>query len=302
MLTAITMEERINQEKQLTIGIITAVPGERGMILDGMKNIICSDSGKRSYYRGSLDGINTVITASRIGKVAAAITTTHLILNEHVDIIIFIGVAGALDAELNVGDVVIAQKLIQHDMDARPFCPLYTIPILNITQIESDPLLNCLGFQATQIFLKKRLQDALSMSVLQEFAIHEPKVVQGLVLSGDQVIADKNKRKDIKEKLPEALCVEMEGASVAQVCYEYGIPFIVIRTISDYANQSHVSIDIRKFVNAVSGIYSVEIIKEIYRLIREVVQQNSGTLPQSEGILQQAERCSNPLTHQPKHF
>lgn len=267
-LTAITMEERLNQEKALTVGIITALPGERGMLLDIMQNVIRSDFGKRNYYCGSLDGIDTVVTASRVGKVAAATTATHLILHEHVDFIIFIGVAGSLDPALNIGDVVIACNLIQHDMDAQPFCPRYTIPILNLTQIESDPLLNDLAFQATQNFFKNRLHDTLSLSILQEFAIHEPKVVEGLVLSGDQVISDKNKRKDLKENLPEALCVEMEGASVAQVCYEYGIPFIVIRTISDHSNHNQVSIDIKKFVNEVSGIYSIEIIREIYRLLQ----------------------------------
>ncbi len=67
--------------------------------------------------------------------------------------------------------------------------------------------------------------------------------------------------------MPEALCVEMEGASVGQVCYEYGVPFAVIRTISDYANHEHTPIDVKKFVNQVSGYYSVAIIKNMYASI-----------------------------------
>ena len=153
-------------------------------------------------------------------------------------------------------------------MDARPFCTPYTIPILNVTEIGSDPLLHRLACSAAHKFLEKRLQDIVSTTTLQEFFIQNPKVIQGLVITGDQVISDKNTRKSLKEKLPEALCVEMEGASIAQVCYEHEVPFIVIRTISDYANQTQVAIDIRKFVSSVAGVYSVEIVEEIYKSIR----------------------------------
>lgn len=268
-LNAITAQARLLQKTPLKIGIITAVPGEYGNILSAMQNPICQVFGKRSYYRGMLHGIDTVLVASRIGKVAAAATVAHLILYDQVDFILFIGVAGAVDPALNLGDVVIANQLIQHDMDPRPFSALYTIPLLNIIKIDTDPLLNCIALQAVQTFLKQ-LPQALPPLALQEFDIQQPKAMQGLILTGDQVISDAHARNALKVNLPEALCVEMEGASIAQVCYEYEVPFIVIRTISDYANHKQVAIDIKKFVSKISGVYSTAIVKGIYEQIQQV--------------------------------
>ena len=91
-------------------------------------------------------------------------------------------------------------------------------------------------------------------------------VVNGLVITGDQVISQGSKKK-LKAQLPEALCVEMEGASVGQVCYEYGVPFAVIRTISDYAQHQNTSMDIKKFVSMASGYYSIGILDNLYDLI-----------------------------------
>jgi nucleoside phosphorylase len=93
-----------------------------------------------------------------------------------------------------------------------------------------------------------------------------PKVVEGLVITGDQVISQESQKKQLKESLPEALCVEMEGASVGQVCYEYGVPFTVIR---DYADHHHTAIDVKKFVQLASAYYSMGIIENLYAHIRD---------------------------------
>lgn len=268
ILSAATATEIFEKRnKPLTIGIISSVPGESGRLLELMKAPVAIEKGMRTYYKGQLHDIETVLVASRIGKVAAAATATHLILEHNVDMIIFTGVAGSIDPTLNVGDVVIANALIQHDMDARPFCPVYEIPLLKISACHPDKLLEQLATQASQHFVKNELLEIIPATILNEFKIIEPKVITGLVLTGDQVIAQESQKAQLKGKLPEALCVEMEGASVGQVCYEYGIPFAVIRTISDYANHEHTPIDVKKFVNQVSGYYSMAILKNMYTAI-----------------------------------
>jgi adenosylhomocysteine nucleosidase len=266
-LSAATLEEIFARNGSLTIGIISAVPGESGKIFELMERPISDERGKRTYYRGKLYGIDTVVVASRIGKVAAAATATHLILEHNVDLILFTGVAGAIDPSLNIGDVVVANALIQHDMDARPFCPIYEIPLLKIKEFHPDRLLESLAIEASQQFVNKELTEVIPYAILNEFNIEHPSVRTGLVITGDQVIAHDIQKTKLRKCLPLALCVEMEGASVAQVCYEYGIPFAIIRTISDYANHKNTPADVKRFVNQVSGYYSAAIIKNIYQML-----------------------------------
>lgn len=97
--------------------------------------------------------------------------------------------------------------------------------------------------------------------------VYHPSVQAGLVLTRDKVISQEKQKAKLRENLPLALCVEMEGASVSQVCYEYGIPYVIVRTISDYANHGGIPVDITRFVNQISGHYSTNIVKNIYSLI-----------------------------------
>lgn len=261
-----------------TIGIISAVPGESGRLLELMESPTSCERGRRTYHKGKLYGIDTVLVASRIGKVAAAATAAHLIFEYKVDVIIFTGVAGAIDPSLNVGDVVIANALIQHDMDARPFCPIYEIPLLKIKECYTDPLLVRFATQASQEFVEKELTNAIPASILDEFHIATPKVITGLVITGDQVISQEFQKVQLRKNLPSALCVEMEGASVSQICYEYDVPCAVIRTISDYANHERTPTDVKKFVNHVSGYYSLAIIKNMYAFIHSHIGQTNTEL------------------------
>jgi adenosylhomocysteine nucleosidase len=266
-LLATTAREVFAKKEPFTIGIISSVPGESGHLLELMESPVSQEKGRRTYHKGKLQGINTVLVASRIGKVAAAATVTHLIIEYQVDLIIFTGVAGAIDRSLNIGDVVVADALIQHDMDARPFCNIYEIPLLKIKSCTPDPLLTTFAIEASEKFLHNELTEKVPAAILNEFQITKPKIAKGLVLTGDQVISRESQKLQLQENIPEALCVEMEGASVGQVCYEYGVPFTVIRTISDYANHQHTPIDVKKFVQLASGYYSVAIINNIYSLI-----------------------------------
>ena len=223
------------------------------------------DSGMRTYYRGDLFGIPTVIVFSRWGKVAAAATATNLILEYGVQEIIFTGVAGALHPDLNIGDVVIGKNLYQHDMDATPLMPRYEIPLLGKQFFETSPDRMEAAAQAVNRFIKN-ISAYISAAELAAFDIQTPKVMPGDIASGDTFVSAHAHKEQITSGLPDVICVEMEGAAVAQVCYEFGIPYTVIRTISDAANES-AEVDFPRFIETIASRYSEGIIRELYKKI-----------------------------------
>lgn len=221
--------------------------------------------GMRTYYKGRINGVQTVVVFSRWGKVAAATTVSNLILEFGISELVFTGVAGAISTDLCIGDIVIARRLVQHDMDARPLMEQYEIPLLGRTFFECAQDQLAAAVKAVDALIEsKRLHEAIGSNVLGSFGIVHPRRFAGDIASGDQFFSDNRQKAALQSQLPDILCVEMEGAAVAQVCYEYGIPFTIIRTISDTADErSH--IDFPAFISNVSNKYSREIIKNIYR-------------------------------------
>ena len=253
--------------KTRKIGIMGAMPEEvEGVVklLSGCKEI---STGMRTYYSGDIDKINTVIVFSRWGKVAAATTVSTLIHEFGITELFFTGAAGAIHPDLNIGDIVLGKRLIQHDMDARPLMKRYEIPLLHKTFFDSDAGLMQISSKAVNSLIEDRsLHRLIDDKVLNEFNISNPRLVTGDIASGDQFFSANHQKHSLQTRLPDVLCVEMEGAAVAQVCYEYGIPFVIIRTISDTADdRSH--IDFPSFIKKVSSKYSTGIIKNIYDLI-----------------------------------
>lgn len=241
-----------------------AMPEEIDGVVALLSNCKITEKGKRRYFSGQINEIDTVVVFSRWGKVAAATTVTTLIHEFQITELLFTGVAGAIHSELNIGDIVLAKRLIQHDMDARPLMKQYEIPLLSKTYLESDFTHLAMASKAVNTLIEnKRLHDVIDDSSLIEFKIHQPKLFIGTIASGDQFFSSNAQKQALTEQLPEVLCVEMEGAAVAQVCYEYEIPFSIIRTISDVADdQSH--IDFPSFIKKISSKYSTEIIRNIY--------------------------------------
>ena len=240
-----------------------AMPEEMDKIIATISNKEIVERGSRIYYRGELFGQEVVAVFSRWGKVAAATTATNLILEFNVDRIVFTGVAGAITPELNVGDVVIGQRLFQHDMDARPLMRRFEIPLTGKTSFET-PLQNVETMsQAVHNFLKN---DKLFRKILVEQNITNPKMLIGDIASGDLFISSTLMKQALIKNLPSVVCAEMEGAAVAQVCDDYGIPLIVVRIISDAADEeAHVSAI--GFVNQHAADYSLSILKEYIGLI-----------------------------------
>lgn len=241
-----------------------AMPEEIDGVVALLSNCKMTEKGKRRYFSGQINGIDTVVVFSRWGKVAAATTVTTLIHEFQITELLFTGVAGAIHSELKIGDIVLAKRLIQHDMDARPLMKQYEIPLLSKTYLESDSTHLAIASKAINTLIEnKRLHAVIDDASLAEFKIHHPKLFIGTIASGDQFFSSNAQKHALTEQLPEVLCVEMEGAAVAQVCYEYEIPFSIIRTISDVADdQSH--IDFPSFIKKISSKYSTEIIRNIY--------------------------------------
>ena len=245
------------------IGIMGAMPEEVDGIIALLDNPHQATIGMRTYTSGMLNGYQVVVVFSRWGKVAASATVSTLIHVYHITELIFTGVAGAINPNLKIGDIVIAKRLIQHDMDARPLMPRFEIPLLGVTWFECpDQHINAIESAILPIIEKEALYTIIGHETLDEFGITTPNIILGDVASGDQFFASEIQKQALVGHLPEVLCVEMEGAAVAQVCYEHDIPFTIIRAISDTAgDDSH--IDFRAFIQKVSSRYSVCIVQHL---------------------------------------
>jgi adenosylhomocysteine nucleosidase len=235
---------------------------EISLVCEMIENPIRTELGGRTFYRGKLNDIDCVVCFSKWGKVAASITSTLMIEHFHITDLVFIGTAGALADELNVGDIVVAKRLVQHDLDARPIIPRFQIPLTDHSYVESDPQLSAMAKKAIERIMQRDFSEVVGKAVQEEFNFIQPHLWQGDVASGDQFISSDEKRQELIGLLPEVLCVEMEGAAVAQVCQEFQLPFIVIRIISDRANHD-ARVDFNRFTEAVANIYSQAIIREM---------------------------------------
>jgi adenosylhomocysteine nucleosidase len=244
------------------IGILSAMTEENESLTREMGKSEVSEAGKRTYHAGLLWNVPTVVVFSRWGKVAAATSATFLISKFNVSEIIFTGVAGAADPKLKIGDVVVGNQLYQHDMDASPLFPRHKIPLLGVTEIQTDQSRRRATLNAAHKFLKQDLSTAVEPEVLHDFGIARPQVIEGDIASGDKFFADKVEINSLRSRLPSISCVEMEGAAVAQVCFEYGVPYSIIRTISDSADEA-AHIDFPKFVDLVAKVYSHGILKNL---------------------------------------
>jgi adenosylhomocysteine nucleosidase len=242
------------------IGIIAAIPEELQTLLDAMTDATVVTRAGRAFWVGDLFGCPVVAVLSRIGKVAAAITTTVLISEFRVGQVIFTGVAGGLGVGVRVGDVVVASSLLQHDMDASPLFPRFELPGLGVSCLQPPADLTDRFYAAAS---KALVSEALSNLGLQQLGItHQPTVHLGLIISGDQFINSTAAVAALRDALPDALAVEMEGAAVAQVCHDFDVPYAVIRTISDRADDA-AHVDFPRFIEAVARHYSLAIVREV---------------------------------------
>lgn len=229
-----------------TIGIIGAMEEEVAILKEKMSDVTVLEKAGMEFYKGTLGGHPAVVVRSGIGKVNAGICTQILADLFQVEAVINTGVAGSLKAEINIGDIVLSTDTMQHDVDAREFgYPLGQIPRMDTLTFSADEALR-----------------AAALKVCREVN-PEIQVFEGRVASGDQFVADK----ETKDKIianTQAYCTEMEGAAIGQAAYLNKIPYLVIRAISDKADDSaHVDYPtfereaIRHTVNLVENMMKV---------------------------------------------
>lgn len=219
------------------IGIIGAMVEEIELLHQNVSNITETKSAGITFFTGTLHGKDVIYCKSGVGKVNAAICT-QVLLSFGVDAIWFTGVAGALDPKLEVGDIVISSSALQHDMDVTPLgFAKGVIPFQEVSDFPADPSLITLAQRAGEALFPNR-------------------TLVGKIVSGDQFIASREKVKELYEQFQGA-CAEMEGAAVAQVCFANGVPFVIIRSMSDKADGS-ASVTYQEFVvTAANNSYSM---------------------------------------------
>lgn len=204
------------------IGIIGAMEEEVKALADMMSSVNTATVAGMVFKKGQLKGKDVVVVRSGIGKVNAAVCTQILADKYNVDCVINTGVAGSLKNEINIGDIVVSSDAVQHDMDATGFgYAMGVIPRMPVSVFKAD----------------RKLIDAAKAACSE--AVPEIGVFEGRVVSGDQFITDKDTKKRLVETF-EAYCTEMEGAAIAQAAYLNKIPFVVLRAISDKADDSAV--------------------------------------------------------------
>jgi adenosylhomocysteine nucleosidase len=244
----------------MRLGIISALQEEQHGLVEALETPYKLIHGMREYFLGQLWEIDAVCVLSRIGKVAAAMTATTLVEKFGVTHILFTGVAGSGDKSVKVGDIVVAESLVQHDMDASPLFPQFEVPLTGRTHFLPDHRLTLRLAAAAHEFLGQDFWQAIPASEREAFHLDEPRIHRGLVASADKFINCPEQLGAVSQALPGLMAVEMEGAAVAQVCYEMGVPFAVIRTISDNANE-HAATDFMRFVKSVAAQYAFHTVR-----------------------------------------
>lgn len=201
------------------LGIIGAMDVEIATLKAHMENLTVTERAGKEYCQGTLAGLPVVVARCGVGKVHAALCVQ--ILRDCFDVthVVNTGVAGSLCAELDIGDLVVSLDAMYHDFDCEKFgYPIGQVPGLTVRAFPADETLLAYAFAAGE-------------------AVHPGHVKIGRIASGDQFICqDETKQKIIADT--NALCTEMEGAAIAQAAYVNGVPFVILRAISDKADDS----------------------------------------------------------------
>jgi len=203
----------------------------------------------REFLLGEIAGQPVILVRSGIGKVAAATTTALLLDTFDARAVLFTGVAGGLGAAVRVGDLVVGDVLLQHDMDASPLFPRWEVPLTGRARFAADA-----GW-SDRVAAACAGVCAAPPAGLAALGLGRPSVHRGLVISGDRFVSTRAESDALRAALPDALAVEMEGAAVAQVCHDFGRPLAVVRSISDRADDTAHG-DFGLFLTAVAAEYS----------------------------------------------
>ena len=202
------------------LGIIGAMEPEVASLKEAMEAVKINNIAGREYYNGKINGKEVVVVKAGVGKVNAASCTQALIDNYHPDYVLNTGIAGSLNADINIGDVVLSTDAVEHDMEAIAFgYEVGQIPQMDVFSFASDKE------------LRQLVKEACNK------ANPDIRVFEGRVVTGDQFIANKEKKQWLIDTFG-GMCCEMEGAAIAHTAYLNNVPFLILRMISDKADDS----------------------------------------------------------------
>lgn len=228
------------------IGIIGAMDSEVAALVAAMSAKETQEYNNYKFYKGTLFGKEVVIVKCGIGKVNAAVCTQILLSNFNIEKVINTGIAGAVGTGLKQYDFVASTNVVHHDVDVQIF-----------------------GYKPGQVpgmpetfAADEKLADAAVSAFNKSALAKEHKITKGLIASGDQFIAG-GEKKDFIVSTFKPQCVEMEGASIAQVCYINKTPFAIIRCMSDCADDSASEEYSEEAASKLSSAFLMEVIKEI---------------------------------------
>lgn len=230
------------------LGIIGAMEEEVNQLKEVMENVSVETRASMDFFKGTIEGCPVVVVRSGIGKVNAGICTQILADIYQVKAVVNTGIAGSLQAKIDIGDIVLSTDTLQHDVEAEAFgYPVGQIPRMDTLAFAADEkLLSCAEECCSRVN-------------------PDIKTFRGRVLSGDQFIAD-GKKKEWLVKTFDGCCTEMEGAAIGQAAYLNKIPFLVVRAISDKADGS-ASVDYPEFeAKAIS--HTVALMKAMIRSLK----------------------------------
>lgn len=201
------------------LGIIGAMTVEVETLKDAMEHLSVTHKAGMEFYDGVLEGLPAVVVQCGVGKVNAAMCAQVLCDCFHVTHLVNTGIAGSLCAQLDIGDLVVSEDAMYHDFDAQRFG----------YAIGEVPGMDVVAFPANR--------DMIVYAVAAAEAVHPGHVKTGRIASGDVFVADAERKARIIAGT-QALCTEMEGAAIAQVAYRNELPFVILRAISDKADDS----------------------------------------------------------------
>jgi len=231
------------------IAILGAFSDEIKMLTDSLENARVVTIGGIQFTRGWLEGKDVVVVYTGIGKVNAAMTATLTVDYFKPSEVIFTGIAGGLNPCLEPTDIVVAIKCVQHDLNYVYNDSVISYPVSNPITGKVNPV-----FYKSDSGMLKILKENFLKIKLKSYEIgdqvYQPKIMTGIIATGDAFIASETKKEELINRF-QADAVEMEGAAVAQVCYQNNIPFILIRSISDSADEN-ADLDIEKFLSVAS--------------------------------------------------
>ena len=203
----------------MKLGIIGAMAMEVETLLGAMENKVSATVAGSEFHQGTLKGLDVVVVQCGVGKVNAALCAQILCSCYHVTHLVNTGIAGSLSAALDIGDLLVSRDAMYHDFDCVHFgYPFGKVPGMDVTAFPADDTM-------------------IRYAVAAAEAVHPGHVTIGRVATGDQFVADKAVKEQIIANTG-GLCTEMEGGAIAQTAYRNGVPFVILRAISDKADDS----------------------------------------------------------------